>query len=126
MVSLGATQVAIGALSGWGVAALVGVPGAAERLGVVDVGRVRQAHLDIIIMGGLVMAAGAVDGVPTWARRAAAVGAWTNPLLFLPMAFRPNATSSPAYKVASVASFTVTGAGWLGIAGAARRAARCT
>lgn len=126
LVAAGATQVAIGALSGWPLAAVVGLPGAAARLGVRDVHRLRQAHLDVLIMGGLVTAAGLVDDVPPWAGLAVRVGAWTNPLLFVPLAFRPDGVRSPIYKVASVASFTVTCAGWVGVAAAARRAARRT
>jgi hypothetical protein len=124
LVAAGTTQIAAGALSGWGLAALVGVPGLAERIGVVDTSAVRRAHLDVIIMGGLVTAAGLVDGVPTWARRAVTVGAWTNPLLFLPLAVRPDAPASPVYKAASLTSFTVTCAGWIGVAAAARRGRR--
>lgn len=124
LVSAGVTQVAVGAASGWGLAALVASPALRERLGVVDVARLRQAHLDVIIMGGLLAAAGSVDGVPTWARRAAVVGAWTNPLLFAPLAFRKDAVARPTYAAASAASFTVTCAGWFGIARAARRALR--
>ena len=72
---------AIGAASGWGLAALVAMPELRERLGVRDVVRLRQAHLDVLIMGGLLTAAGSVPGVPAWARRAAVVGACntTNP-----------------------------------------------
>lgn len=124
MVSAGVTQVAVGAVSGWGLAALVGIPGLRERLGVVEPVRLRQAHLDVIIMGGLVTAAGMVDGAPSWARRAVKVGAWTNPLLFVPLAFKPAAAGSRSYAAASAASFTVTCAGWVGVARAARRSAR--
>lgn len=122
MVAAGVTQIAVGALSGWGLAALVGVPGLTDRLGVVEPTRLRQAHLDVIIMGGLVTAAGLVDDAPAWAKRATKVGAWTNPLLFVPLAFRPGSARSNAYAAASVASFTVTCAGWVGLARAARRA----
>ncbi len=124
MVAAGVTQVAVGAMSGWGLAALVGVPGLGERLGVVDPVRLRQAHLDVLIMGGLVTAAGLVDDAPSWAKRATKVGAWTNPLLFVPLAFRPDAARSKMYTAASATSFTVTCAGWVGLALTARRAAR--
>jgi hypothetical protein len=121
MRASGVTQVAIGATSGWGLAALVSQPAVRDRLGV-DVARLRQAHLDVIIMGGLVTAAATVPGIPTWARRATVVGAWTNPLLFVPLAFRRDVAATKSYQLASVASFTVTCAGWFGIARAARRA----
>lgn len=124
LVAAGTRQVAIGALSGWGLAALIGIPGLGDKLGIRDPKRLRQAHLDVIIMGGLVTAAGLVDDVPDWARTATRVGAWTNPLLFVPLAFDEDAGSTTAYRAASVASFTVTCAGWVGIARAARRAAR--
>ena len=124
MVASGTTQVAVGALSGWGLAALVGIPGLTEKLGIVDPVRMRQAHLDVIIMGGLVTAAGLVDDVPQWARHATRIGAWTNPRLLVPMAFKKDAAGTKAYMAASVASFTVTCAGWIGVAAAARRNAR--
>lgn len=124
LISAGATQIALGAASGWGLAALVGSPELREKLGIVDAVRMRQAHIDIIIMGGLLTAAGAGVEAPTWARRAAIVGAWTNPLLFVPLAFRRDAATTKQYQLASVASFTVTCAGWFGIARAARRALR--
>lgn len=126
MIASGTTQIALGALSGWPLAALYGDPRLRERLGVQDLTRLRQAHLDVLIMGGLLTAAGTVEGIPTWAANAARVGAWTNPLLFAPLAFQPKAFTSKAYVAASVASFTVTCAGWLGIAAAARRARRAS
>lgn len=122
LIASGTRQVAIGALSGWGLAALVGIPGLSARLGIRDPKRLRQAHLDVIIMGGLVTAAGLVDDAPDWARTAVRVGAWTNPLLFVPMAFKTDAGATKAYQAASVASFTVTCAGWIGMARAAGRA----
>lgn len=124
MVASGTTQVAIGALSGWGLAALLAVPGLKEKLGVRNPVRLRQAHIDVIIMGGLVTAAALVEDAPAWARTATRVGAWTNPLLFVPMAFDEEAAATRAYQAASVASFTITCAGWVGLARAARRSAR--
>jgi len=124
MVAAGIAQVAVGALSGWPLAAAVGSPELAERVGVQDVHRLRQAHVDLIMMGGLIAAAGLVDDAPKWAKAAARIGAWTNPLLFVPLAFRPKAAGSPAYVAATLASFTATCAGWVGIARAAGRARR--
>lgn len=100
------------------------MPGLSAKLGIDDPKRLRQAHLDVIIMGGLVTAAGTVDGAPDWARNAVRVGAWTNPLLFVPLAFKSDAGATKAYQAASVVSFTITCAGWVGIARAARRTAR--
>lgn len=124
LIASGTTQVAIGAMSGWGLAALVGIPGVKEKLRVEDPIRLRQAHIDVIIMGGLVTAAGLVDGAPNWARNAIRIGAWTNPLLFVPLAFKGGGASSRSYQAASAASFTVTCAGWIGMAMTARRAAK--
>lgn len=124
LIASGTTQVAIGALSGWGLAALIGIPGLKEKLRIEDPIRLRQAHIDVIIMGGLVTAAGLVDGAPNWARHATRIGAWTNPLLFVPLAFKGGSATSKAYQAASVASFTVTCAGWVGMARTARRAAK--
>lgn len=121
LVKAGVTQVAIGAVSGWPLALLVSQPAITRQLGIVEPVRLRQAHVDVLMMGGLITAAGLVDDVPRWAKICARVGAWTNPLLFVPMAFKPNVTRTIAYQVGSVASFTVTTAGWIGIARAARK-----
>lgn len=124
MIAAGTSQIAFGALSGWALAALIADPELQERLGIADPVRLRQAHLDIIIMGGLVTAAGAAGGGPVWARRAAVLGAWTNSALFLPLAFDRRAPKKRSYQLASVASFAITSAGWVGIAWARRRALR--
>lgn len=124
MVASGTGQIAFGALSGWALAALIADPKLQERLGIEHPVRLRQAHLDIIIMGGLVTAAGATGVAPDWARRAAVIGAWTNSLLFVPLAFDEKAPRTRAYQLASIASFTITSAGWVGIARAARRSLR--
>lgn len=124
MVAAGISQVAVGALSGWPLAAIVGQPELAEKAGVKDVHRLRQAHVDIIMMGGLIAAAGLVEDSPGWAKTAARIGAWSNPLLFVPLAFRPGAAQSPGYVAATVTSFAITCAGWIGIAHAARGRAR--
>lgn len=121
LVSAGVSQIAIGAVSGWPLALLVSRPGLSAKLGIVEPVRLRQAHLDVLIMGGLVAAAGQIDDAPRWAKAATRIGAWTNPLLFVPLAFNPRATKTVAYQVASAASFTVTTAGWLGLARAARQ-----
>jgi hypothetical protein len=50
--------------------------------------RARQAHLDLIIMGTLLTAAGAaVPGLPVAAVLAVAIGGWNNTLLFVPLIF---------------------------------------
>src|SRR5690606_38227927 len=100
LVASGTTQVAIRALSGRGMAARVGNLGLSRKLHIVNPIRMRQAHLDVIIMGGLVTAAGLVDDVPPWARNATRIGAWTNPLLFVPMAFKKDASGTKAYMAA--------------------------
>lgn len=124
LVAAGITEVAVGALTGWPLAALIADPALAERLGGREVHRLRQAHVDLIMMGGLVAAAGLVDDAPAWATRSVKIGAWTNPLLFVPVAVRPGVVRSPAYVAATLASFAVTCAGWVGLARAARRQAR--
>lgn len=124
MVASGVSTIAAGAVSGWGLSALIATPGIQKKLGIVDPKRIRQAHLDVIIMGGLVTAASLVEDAPRWAQNATRIGAWTNSLLFVPLAFTPDAPKRLPYQAASVASFTITTAGWVGLARAARRAAR--
>lgn len=119
LAAAGLTQVALAASTGWPLAAVTARPELLEKAGVTAPRRIYQCHVDLLMMGGLVTAAGAACDPPAWAATAVTVGGWTNPLLFLPLAKDPKIAATRAYALASVVSFAVTTAGWFGVARAA-------
>jgi hypothetical protein len=126
LVVSGLAEVALGALAGWPYTLVRQDPEAARRLlGIRSAARVRQWHLDLAMLGGLTVAVGtAVPDAPKWASVPLAVGAWTNAMAFLPLAFRPEVDRSPVYKAAAGASFVATSVGFVGMALAGARARR--
>lgn len=118
----GLTQIAAGAATGFAYAATVYRPGSLDRFGVRAPGRIRQLHLDLIIMGGLVTATSAALGrLPRTVAVPLAVGCWTNALAFAPPAFAPSIEKVPAFRALVAASFVTTAAGWIGAAAVAGR-----
>lgn len=118
LVVSGLVQIAAGALIGFPYAAAVYKPELLAKTGVKAPGRIRQLHLDLIIMGGLVTAMPRLPrsiGVPL------AVGCWTNALAFAPLAVRPAIEKAPLYRALVAASFVTTTASWLAVAGVAVR-----
>jgi hypothetical protein len=125
LVVSGLMEVAAGALAGWPYTLVRQDPEAARRLlGIRSAARVRQWHLDLAMLGGLTVGVGtAVPDAPRWASVPLGVGAWTNAMLFLPLAFAPEADKHPVYRALAGASFVATSAGFVGMAveGARRR-----
>ena len=69
------------------------------------------------MLGGLTVAVGtAVPDAPRWASASLGVGAWTNAMMFLPLAVKPDVDRSPVYKAVAGASFIATSAGFVGMA----------
>ncbi|KRE27765.1 hypothetical protein ASG82_15485 [Mycobacterium sp. Soil538] len=124
----GVVELAAGALSGWVFAAVRYNDSGARRLGITSPARIRQWHLDLIALGTGTVAMGlAVPGAPVVVQRALATGAWTNAMMFLPLAYRPQLLKNPAYRALGLASFVSTSVGFAGMAVSAvrrRRAAR--
>ena len=122
LVKFGLVLLALGAWTGWIVAAQLAFPRVFERWRVVEPRRFLQMHLDYVIMGVLVIAVGAVlPDMPGWVQALLVVGTVLNPLLFLPLAFRPGAPKELWYQLLSVASFacvtvSLTAAAVIGIA----------
>jgi hypothetical protein len=125
LVVSGLIEVAAGALAGWPYTFVRQDPEAARRLlGIRSAARVRQWHLDLAMLGGLTVGVGAaVPAAPKWASLPLGVGAWTNAMLFLPLAFAPEADKHPVYRTLAGASFIATSTGLVGMAveGARRR-----
>jgi hydroxylaminobenzene mutase len=118
LVKLGICELAAGALSGWAMVAMVDQPEALKRLGVRQLGRIRQTHLDLLMQGTILTAVGAaVTSVPTWIGVLLVIGAFVAPLTLGVLAFRPDLQKgSTAYRglnTAVLAGFTVA---WVALA----------
>ena len=112
VVKAGAIELALGALSGWIMTAVVERPDLLRRAGVKAMARVRQAHLDYIIMGVILIALGlAAPGLPRVWQVLLVAGAWVNPTLFVPLAFNPDVQRAQPYRVITVLSFLSMSAG---------------
>lgn len=99
-------SIALGALSGFAVLAAVDYPAKLRAIGVINPMRLRQAHLDWIIMGTVMaVTALAVPQLPSWAAALVLFGGVVNPLTFLPMAFSSRVDSTRAFRWVSFISF---------------------
>jgi hypothetical protein len=126
LVRSGLTELAAGALTGWPYALAVSDPERVRKLGIRSTPRLRQWHLDLIALGGLVVLAG--TAVPDLPRRVAwplAAGCWTNASAFGLLAFRPEAERHPAYRAGVAASFTAVTWGFASLAALALRRRLC-
>jgi hypothetical protein len=104
--TLGLWSLALGAVSGWLVAATVDKPDLLLRVGVKHGGRLRQTHLDWIMMGLILLVVDvAVADIPGWITALIAFGTVVNPLLFLPLAFDKTASDRAAYRAVTLVSF---------------------
>jgi hypothetical protein len=122
MVLSGATELAVGALTGFPYALAISDREKAGRLGIRSVPRLRQWHLDLIALGSLTMLVS--TAVPDLPRRVAwplMLGAWTNASAFGLLAFRPDAERHPAYRTGVGASFVTVTFGCLSVASLLRR-----
>jgi hypothetical protein len=117
LVVAGLGELALGALTGWPMALAISRPDDLKKLGIRSPGRLRQWHLDLIMLGSLT--ASAARWVPDPPRKVAvplAVGAWANANAFGVLAFRPELKEHPAYKTSVGASFVATCWGFTGLA----------
>jgi hypothetical protein len=122
LVTSGVVELAAGALTGWMHALVTYDSTRARRLGIQNGARVRQGHLDLAMLGTATIALGlAVPAAPRWAQHTLGAGAWTNAVLFFPLAFKPSLMKHPAYKGLALASFVSTSVGFTGMAVTALR-----
>lgn len=122
LVRSGLTELAAGALSGWIFTLCRNEPELARKLGIKSIARIRQWHLDLAALGTASVAVGlATPNGPAGPTRSLQIGAWSNAMLFLPMAFKPEIDQTLAFKAAAAASFAATTYGFCGLAAAAGR-----
>jgi len=127
LVTSGVVELAAGALSGWIYAAVRYDDEGARKLRIKSAARIRQWHLDLIALGTGTVAMGlAVPNAPKAVQGALAAGAWTNAMMFLPLAYRPELLQHPAYRKLGLASFVATSVGFSGMAISALARRRAT
>jgi hydroxylaminobenzene mutase len=106
LIQVGLVELALGGLLGWAMVVREEKPEWLQRIGVVAPRRIRQVHLDYVMMGLISIAVGlAIPGLPTWIGVALAFGTAVNPLLFVPLAFAPEVEKRLWFRSLSVLSF---------------------
>jgi hypothetical protein len=116
LVKLGICELAVAALSGWAMVATVEWPDVLKRAGLRHLGRIRQSHLDLLFMGTIVTVAGlAVHPIPAWVAALLVFGAFLQPLMFLPLAVRPELGQKLAYRGFSGLLFSASSVAWVAI-----------
>jgi len=106
LVEIGLVELALGGLLGWAMVVRDEKPDWLRRIGVVAPQRIRQVHLDYVMMGLISIAVGlAIPSLPTAIGVALAFGTAVNPLLFVPLAFDPEVERRTWYRLLALASF---------------------
>jgi hypothetical protein len=106
MVQIGLIELALGGLLGWAMVLRQESPGFLRRIGVVAPQRIRQVHLDYVMMGLILIAVGlAIPDLPTAIAVPLVFGTLVNPFLFVPLAFDPDVEKRAWYRTVAVISF---------------------
>lgn len=118
LVKLGICELAVGVLSGWAMIALVEKPKELKQLGVRQLARIRQTHLDLLMQGTILVAVGAaVSSVPTWIGILLVLGAYVAPLTLGVLAFYPDwQKDSVVYRGLNTAVLTGFTVAWVALA----------
>lgn len=112
VVEVGLVELALGGLLGWAMVARQERPEALRRIGIVAPQRIRQVHLDYVMMGLILIGVGlAVPDLPTVVAAALVFGTFVNPFLFVPLAFHPDADKLLSYRLLALVSFTCVSGG---------------
>ncbi len=106
LIGLGLAELALGGLLGWAMVLRQERPELLRRFGIVAPQRIRQMHLDYVMMGLILIAVGlAVPGLPTAVAVPLAFGTAVNPFLFGPLAFDPEIEQRLWFRSLAVLSF---------------------
>lgn len=117
VIRVGLIELALGALLGWAMVARSERPEWLRRIGVVAPQRIRQVHLDYVMMGLILIGVGlAVPDLPTPLAAALVFGTLVNPFLFVPLAFAPDAERRLWYRALAAVSFLALTAALLAVA----------
>lgn len=106
VVRIGLVELALGGLLGWAMVMRDERPEWIRRIGIVAPHRIRQVHLDYVMMGLILIGVGlAVPDLPTAVAVALVFGTLVNPFLFVPLAFDPEIDKRLWYRTLAVVSF---------------------
>ena len=112
MVHIGLVELAIGGLLGWAMVSRQERPDLIARIGIVAPHRIRQVHLDYVMMGLILIGVGlAVPDLPCAIAAALVFGTLVNPFLFVPLAFNPDAEKQLWYRALATVSFIAVSGG---------------
>jgi hydroxylaminobenzene mutase len=112
VIQAGLIELALGGLLGWAMVLRQENPDFLRRIGVVAPQRIRQIHLDYVMMGLILIGVGlAVPDLPTALAIAVVFGTAVNPFLFLPLAFNPDVEERLWYRATAVVSFLALSGG---------------
>jgi hydroxylaminobenzene mutase len=111
VVRIGLVELALGGLLGWAMVIRGERPERLQRIGVVAPARIRQVHLDYVMMGLILIGVGlAVPDLPTAVAIYLVFGTLVNPFLFVPLAFDPEVEKRLWYR-------SLAGVSFLGVSG---------
>ena len=118
VTKLGIYELTVAVLSGWAMVATIERPEALIRAGVRHLGRIRQAHLDLLFQGTILTVIGiAMSPIPTWIGILIVLGAFAAPLLLLVLAFDSELQrSSTVYRAINMVVLVGFSVGWVGLA----------
>jgi hydroxylaminobenzene mutase len=106
VVRIGLVELALGGLLGWAMVVREERRDWLRRIGIVAPQRIRQVHLDYVMMGLILIGVGlAVPDLPTAVAIALVFGTLVNPFLFVPLAFDPDIEKRGWYRALAVVSF---------------------
>ena len=112
VIQIGLVELALGGLLGWAMVVRQESPELLRRIGIVAPQRIRQIHLDYVMMGLILIGVGlAVPDLPTAIAAALVFGTAVNPFLFLPLAFEPEVDGRLWYRALAVVSFVCVSGG---------------
>jgi hypothetical protein len=117
MIRTGLVELALGGLLGWAMVVREEKREWLRRIGVVAPQRIRQVHLDYVMMGLILIGVGlAVPDLPTPIAVPLVFGTLVNPFLFVPLAFEPDTEKRLWYRALAVVSFIGVSGGLLAAA----------
>jgi hypothetical protein len=106
VIQIGLVELAIGGLLGWAMVIREEKREWLSRIGIVAPQRIRQVHLDYVMMGLILIGVGlAVPDLPRPIAIALVFGTLVNPFLFVPLAFDPEIEQRLWYRSLAVVSF---------------------